>query len=49
MKNKINRILIKKELIDILENYKLSIEVYFQNNISDSEEHDKLLKYFNTK
>jgi len=41
--------LIKKELIDILENYKLSIEVYFQNNISDSEEHDKLLKYFNTK
>ena len=41
--------LIKKELIDILENYKLPIEVYFQNNISDSEEHDKLLKYFNTK
>jgi len=41
--------LIKKELIDILENYKLSIEVYFQNNILDSEEHDKLLKYFNTK
>ena len=41
--------LIKKELIDILENYKLPIEVYFQNNISDSEEHDKLFKYFNTK
>ncbi len=41
--------LIKKELIDILENYKLPIEVYFQNNISDSEEHDKLLKYFNRK
>ena len=41
--------LIKKELKDILENYKLPIEVYFQNNISDSEEHDKLLKYFNTK
>ena len=40
---------ITTQTIDILENYKLSIEVYFPNNISDSEEHDKLLKYFNTK
>ncbi len=41
--------LIKKNLINLLENSQLSINVHFQTNIKESDEHDELLIYFNSK
>ena len=41
--------LINKNLINLLENSRLSIDVHFKNNIKESDEHDELLIYFNSK
>jgi len=40
---------INKNLINLLENSQLSIDVHFKNNIKESDEHDELLIYFNSK